>query len=276
MNWTDWLSLLTLLLYVLASVAAIAGLLARHNIIKRLAFGLTLAGFGLHSLLLLIRLASPEWHIGSRSAFLLPLAWCLVAVGLVIWWKLRHNIVLLFSPPLAFLLLFVSLVLHGQSTALPQTLSGPIFSLHLVSVFIGIGAMAVAAGAALVFLYQEKFIKSKIALSGFRKDLPALAVLDKMNSLATWIGFPFYTLGMLCGFTWARMLWGKILSGDPKELLSLLIWLIYAALFNQRQALGWRGRKPAIMALLIFSASLFSMFAVNMLLPTHHSFTPHL
>ena len=81
-----------------------------------------------------------------------------------------------------------------------------------------------------------------------------MAALDRINGLATLVGFPFYTLGVICGFVWAGLAWGSMFSGDPKELMSLAVWALYALLFHQRQALGWQGRKPALMALGIFSA----------------------
>jgi ABC-type transport system involved in cytochrome c biogenesis permease subunit len=272
MNRIDLLSLLTLLLYAVAFIAAIAGLLARNHRVKRGAFGLALAGFALHCLLLLVWQLSPRWENVSRSVFLLPLAWWLVAVGLAMWWKWRLDVLLLFSPPLAFILLFVSLVLHSADASLPLALSGPVFSLHIGAVSIGIGLIAVAAGAAVIFLWQEKSLKTKTHWAGFRRDLPALASLDRLNAAATIIGFPFYSLGVLCGFAWARMTWGTLLSGDPKELLSLFIWVCYAGLFHQRLGHGWLGRKPAILTLVIFAASMFSLFVVNTLFPTHHSF----
>ena len=130
----------------------------------------------------------------------------------------------------------------------------------------------VAAGAGALFLWQESAIKHKTPLDGFRKDLPALGALDKVNAMATLVGFPCYTLGVLSGLLWARISWGSFMSGDFKEWISLVILALYALLFHQRQALGWRGRKPAILALVIFAASLFSMFVVNTVLSTQHGF----
>lgn len=276
MNWIEYCSVAGLLVYAVAAVAAVAGLLGRSTRGKRLAFGLTLAAFVLHTLLLVGIFTVTGGVETSRSIYLVPFAWCLTAIGLLMWRRLRLDVVLLFVPPLAFILLFVSLVLHTTNAVLPRTLSGPIFLLHLTGVFLGIGLMAVAAGAAIIFLWQERSIKAKIPLAGFRKELPALAALDRINAVATAIGFPCYTLGVLCGFVWGRIVWGDLLSGDPKELISLAIWAVYALLFHQRQALGWRGRKPAIMALCIFAASLCSLLIVNTLLPTHHSFDPQI
>lgn len=274
MNWIEYCSLADLLVYAVASVAVVVGLLGRSPCVKRLAYGLTLAGFLLHTILLIGTVATHAEN--SRIDYLVPFAWCLVALGLLVWRRLRLDIALLFVAPLAFGLLFVSLILHTTNTMLPETLRGPIFLLHLAGVFVGVGLMAVAAGAAVIFLWQEHSIKAKTPLSNFRKDLPALAALDRINSLATVVGFPCYTLGVLCGFVWGRIVWNTLLSGDPKELISLVIWAIYALLFHQRQALGWRGRKPAVMALCIFVASLFSLFVVNTFFPTHHSFAPQI
>ena len=274
MNWIEYCSLSALLVYAVASVAVVAGLLGRSARVKRLAFGLTLAGFALHTVLVIGTVAAHTEN--SRLDYLVPFAWCLVAVGLLASRNPRLDIALLFVAPLAFALLFVAQVLHTTNSLLPETLRGPIFLLHLAGVFIGVGLMAVAAGAAVIFLWQERSIKSKTPLSGFRKDLPALGALDRINALATAIGFPCYTLGVLCGFVWGSIVWKTLLSGDPKELVSLFIWAVYALLFHQRQALGWRGRKPAIMALCIFIASLFSLFVVNTFPPTHHSFDTYI
>ena len=136
--------------------------------------------------------------------------------------------------------------------------------------------IAVCALCATILLtnlfWQESAIKHKTPLDGFRKDLPALGALDKVNAMATLVGFPCYTLGVLCGLLWARISWGSFMSGDFKEWISFVILALYALLFHQRQALGWRGRKPAILALVIFAASLFSMFVVNTVLSTQHGF----
>lgn len=272
MNMLDTISLLSLFFYAIASVAALAGLLARSRKANRMALMLTMLAFALHSALLVGGMLNPEWNLAPRSAYLPPVAWGLVAVSLGMWWKLRFDSLLLFAPPLAFLLLFIALILHNPASQLPATLTGPLFFIHLAGVSVGIGLMAVASGAAVVFLWQEKTLKSKKGRGAFRNDVPALSALDRINALATLIGFPAYSLGMLCGFVWARMAWGTLLSGDPKELISLCIWVAYGLLFHQRQALGWQGRKPALLALAIFGASLFSLFVVNMLFSTHHSF----
>lgn len=270
MNWTDLSAYLCLAFYAAATVASLAGVLGRSARVKKLACLLCAGGFALHTLWLLLSLAGGAFSDVSRGFYLLPLSWFLALTGLLMSRKQHLDIVLHFVAPWAFFL--GACALGFSHTPGSMTMAGPLFVLHLAAIFVGVGVMAVAAGAGTLFLWQESSIKRKTPLEGFRKDLPALGALDRVNAMATLIGFPCYSLGVLCGFLWARISWGSFLSGDLKEWISLLILAVYALLFHQRQALGWRGRKPAILAIIIFAASLFSMFVVNTVLSTQHGF----
>jgi len=75
---------------------------------------------------------------------------------------------------------------------------------------------------------------------------------------------------MLTGFVFARMTWGKMLSADPKEFMSLTIWALFAWLFYGRLFLDWRGRRPAKMAMLLFALAVVSIAGVNFFLQSHH------
>ena len=70
MDWTDVLFLLTLLLYAVASVALLAGYIGRSGRAKGLAAGISLAAFGLHTLLLAVT-AAAGWNMVVRSLWLL-------------------------------------------------------------------------------------------------------------------------------------------------------------------------------------------------------------
>ena len=66
--------------------------------------------------------------------------------------------------------------------------------------------------------------------------------------------------------------YGATFTGDPKEVVSIIVWLLMAYVFHGRLATGWRGRKPARLMVLVFGLSLFSIVVVNTLMETHHSF----
>jgi ABC-type transport system involved in cytochrome c biogenesis permease subunit len=107
--------------------------------------------------------------------------------------------------------------------------------------------------------------------------MPALNSFDRINARAVVWGFPLYTLALAAGFIWAPMSFGGESSWrsgiwDPKELVSLLVWFLFAALFHLRLINGWRGRKASLLVILIFGVSVFSLIVVNFFMPTHHSF----
>ena len=270
MEWTDILTYLCLAFYGLATVASLIGLLGRSLRAKKLAVMFCSTGFAAHTAWLVASLIDGSFSAVSRGFYLMPLSWVLAGAGLFMARRQRQDIALHFVSPWAFFL--GSCAVGFAETPGAPLIAGPLFVMHLIAVFIGVGVMAVAAGAGTIFLVQEKSIKSKTALEGFRRDLPSLGTLDKVNDMATKVGFPCYAVGVLCGFLWARIHWGSFGSGDLKVWISLVILAIYALLFHQRQALGWRGRKPAILAIVIFAASLFSMFVVNTAFPTQHGF----
>jgi ABC-type uncharacterized transport system permease subunit len=50
---------------------------------------------------------------------------------------------------------------------------------------------------------------------------------------------------------------------------------LFAYLFHQRVAYGWRGRKPAVMTIAVFLLTVLSMLGINFLVPTtFHGFKP--
>ncbi len=263
------LAFLPLLFYACASVLLVLGFLARRKNLGRWGLAFCLIGLAGQTAWML-SLYSNGFFTG-RESYLLFLAWGLVAIALLAWWRLKIEILLLAAAPLAFFLALFVLLSQRQASAVEASLYGPVFILHLVTVFTAFAFMAIGAVAGLLFLWQEKAIKKKTPLSVHQKDLPSLAMLDKVNALTTRFGFPLFAVGVLLGFVWARLAWGAVLTGDAKEVFSLLVLIVYAVLFHQREALGWCGKKPALMALFVFALSLFSLLVVNTLFSTHHN-----
>ena len=103
-------------------------------------------------------------------------------------------------------------------------------------------------------------------------DIPALNILDSINNWGTLAGFPLFTIGIVCGLFYAKPVYGSTMNGDPKEIISILIWVCFAFLFYKRIAQGWRGRKPARLMVAIFGLSLFSIVVVNLFMNSHHAF----
>ena len=84
---------------------------------------------------------------------------------------------------------------------------------------------------------------------------------------------PLFTIGALvAGAIWAQKSWSVWWNWDPKETSSLVVFLIAAAYLHARHVAGWRGRRSAILAALIFVAAVFTLFA-NLIFGGLHSYS---
>jgi cytochrome c-type biogenesis protein CcsB len=98
-----------------------------------------------------------------------------------------------------------------------------------------------------------------------RERLPEKALLQKMVYKTVTFGFPFLTLGIATGSYWASQAWGRYWGWDPKEVASLVTWLVFAVYLHLRLVPKWRGPWVAWIAVGGFWCVLFTYFGVNYL-----------
>ncbi len=273
MNWYQLLDLSAALLYFLGALFFLSSIPGTRHSLKLTSLFCTAGGFVIHSLNLGAKIAMDPLFTTSQAQFYVSLlAWMFIFLYLLLWWRLKLQFLGLTASSLAVILFCSSLTVSSASLQIPAKLSSLWFSLHIVTLFLSIGFLAMAFGAGLLYIYADKQIKKKARIGQFRKNIPALTSFDRVNHWAVSIGFPLFTIGVLSGFLWAGFTWGSIFSWDPKELFSVLVWILFAFLFHQRLALGWKGRKPALLAVWLFLFCLGSLLIINLFLPTHHSF----
>ena len=131
---------------------------------------------------------------------------------------------------------------------------------HIFLIFIGYAALLVSFGASLLYLLQERRLKSKNANS-LVSFLPALEVIDQIGYRSLMLGFPFMTLGLLTGLIVAIAAYGHLDFFDPKVLLSVLMWAVYLLMVFTRWNSGWRGRRAAVLATFALFAAIIAWAA---------------
>lgn len=272
MNYPELITLCTIAIYSLATVCGIYGMLSIRSVWRRIGCHLALAAFFCQTLALISGFHKSSTGFLSVGAWLQLPAWFIMLCGAAAWWRLRQDALLLFATPFCLALFLMSMPWLQFPFALPSSLSSSFFIMHTGSIFLALGLLCVAFIAACLFLILEKKLKKRLKMTAFWHDAPPLALLDRINDVCILASFPLYTLGIITGLVWASSVYGQALDGDPKEYVSLLIWIMLATVFHNRLAAGWRGRKPALFAIVIFILSLISMLVLNFILPGHHAF----
>lgn len=176
-----------------------------------------------------------------------------------------------FVSLLIFILLVISASVSRKTAPLVPALRSPWLPVHAGVSLIAYGFLALAFCGGLMYLLQERELKTK-RFGYFFSRLPSLEALDQLNSHCLTAGFLCLTFGIITGAIWAHQAWGTYWQWDPKETWSLITWVIYLIQVHQRITVGWRGRRAAVMAILGFSAVVFTLWGVTFLLGGVHSY----
>jgi cytochrome c-type biogenesis protein CcsB len=266
-----YLTYLAVGLYLGGTLSYLGDLVSRRRGFAAVGTALAAAGFVAHTLGLGLGLAwAGRPPFGSVVASLSFLAWAVILVYLIaeLWYR---------SRALGAFVLPIVLVASALAAAMPKRLEGLMPTLqgvwlwvHVVLSLFGAAAFALAFCAGLVYLLQERELKSKLLGALFFR-LPALEQLDDLGYKSLSLGFPLLTLGLITGFVWAQYAHAGRWEWDPTLVSAVVTWLIYAGLLHARLAAGWRGRKAAILSIIGFGALVFSIVGVNLFAKGFHT-----
>jgi len=263
---------ITLLLYFVATGLYLVEVAARHAKTARFARWVISAGFALHCATIVARYAERGLTpVSSLHESLSFFAWGLV--GCFLLFDLRYRIAVLgaFLTPLALILMIIGSTVIVEPQEVNPVLQSWWFPAHVTLAFLGDAVFGIAFIAGIIYLIQERMLKSKRFPALYYK-LPSLDVLDSINYKCLTFGFPLMTMGIISGAVWANSAWGGYWRWDPKETWALITWFWYAALLHGRLTVGWRGRRAAIFAIIGFLGLIFTFLGVNLLLSGEHTF----
>jgi ABC-type transport system involved in cytochrome c biogenesis permease subunit len=155
----------------------------------------------------------------------------------------------LFAPP-------------GQSIGIvPEIVRLPVLKVHVLAASGAVGFFAIAFGVALMYLLQERELKGKRFGALFSR-LPSLTALDRLNQRLVRSGFVVYTVALISGTVTAKVAWGQFFWWDLQQVISVAIWLLFAAMVQLRHS-GIHGRKYAVLTVVGFGLVLGTMIGVR-------------
>ena len=143
-------------------------------------------------------------------------------------------------------------VFNHQPQFLPPALQFWLFGPHVAAYmlsYIFLMKAAVFAFASLAMMVNVDNLQGK--LSDYSYRLVAA-------------GFPLLTLGLFLGSIWGKYAWGDWWGWDPKELWSLVCWLVFALYLHYRYAYPKSLRIQNILAILGLVAIIITLLWVNL------------
>jgi len=258
---------LALTLYFAGFLLSIAGLLRKKSDLDRAVFLLTLAGFFLHTVYILVRYIksgqAPVFSMHEATSFF---AWSILAVSLLINLTYKAR-VLSFGVILGFILMFIGAFFPRSFPVVKPELKGFWIDIHALLAVFGIALFSIAFIFSILYLIQERAIKSK-KFGGFDRILPSLEVLDKINYRLIFCGLPVYTAALIVGLIKYLSLLGFLF--DPKQIWSFLTWAVYFLIFYLRVKGDWRKKKAAYLTIFGFLLVIFGFFGINLLTESFH------
>ncbi len=259
--------------YLLATAGFLVHIITLKKGVEKTATAFLAAGFCLHTASVVMRwIAAGHPPMVNLHESLSLFSWATVAAYLAFQWRLRVKALGAFVTPIATVIMAASSMQQKDILPLTPALKSIWLPIHASICLMADAVLLMAFCLAGMYLMQERQIKGK-KLGAVFKRLPSLQTLDAMSGLCLKIGFPLLTLGIVTGSIWAEQAWGSYWSWDPKETWSLITWFVYAALLHQRLAVGWQGRRTAIMTIIGFIALIFTFLGVSLLLPGAHTYS---
>ena len=193
---------------------------------------------------------------GTWAGALNLLSWLVVSAYLVWGCKPRYRLLGLAVMPVALGLLVLAWA--GGGTGVDDAdQAGGVLALHVGLVLAAFAAFTVCAAMAGLYLWQETRLKRRDAIV-LRVRIPSLEALDRLASRVALAGLSLLTAGIAVGL--ARLDREDV---DLTVAVTVLVWLLYAAVLILRHEGRLRGRRLA-------SAYLLGFALVAVVLPLTH------
>jgi ABC-type uncharacterized transport system permease subunit len=132
----------------------------------------------------------------------------------------------------------------------------PWLEFHASMSMIAYGAFALACVAGVMYLVQERQLKTHQLHSIFY-HLPPLTNLFSAMTRLLWVGFALYTAGLVSGF----------FTGGPlprlKMICAFAVWIFYGAILQGRHFHRLAPKRIAALCILAFTAAVSVLWAIN-------------
>jgi cytochrome c-type biogenesis protein CcsB len=241
-----------------------------------MAYAVLIVGVALHIGSIVLRgFATHRFPLGNMYEFVTMATAAAMVVGLVFLRGQRYRSMWVFLlVPVMVLMFLAATVLYADAAPVVPALRSYWLPIHVTIVSTGSGIFLVSGIASLLFLLRLRQPEGEEhgRVGAIARRLPDARTLDRLAYKTTIIGFPLFGAGVILGAIWAEAAWGRFWGWDPKETMSFITWVIYAAYLHARATSGWRDTRAAWINVAGFTAMLFNLFIINMVVSGLHSY----
>ena len=232
---------------------------------RRFNFFAIALGFTLQSAFLYVRgHALGRCPITNLFEVFIFLAWSVALIYLAIGPAYRLSLMGAFTAPLVLLIQAFALLAPIDVRHSVRLNVNPWLEFHASMSMIAYGAFALAGVAGVMYLVQERQLKTHQLHSIFY-HLPPLTNLFSALTRLLWLGFALYTAGLVSGF----------FTGEPlprvKMICAFAVWIFYGAILQGRHLHRLAPKRIAALCILAFTAAVSVLWAINFVSQTHPS-----
>jgi cytochrome c-type biogenesis protein CcsB len=245
--------------------------------VGRAGLAVTYLGIGLLLACIVLRgLATMRVPWGNMYEFINLTCMCGLIAGAIVLRRPQYRPLWVFLLlPVLILLTVSGRWLYTNAAPVMPALQSYWLPIHVSVVSLGSGVFLVAGIASILFLLRTSKLgdpSAQGALARIVQRFPDPQTLDRIAYRTTIFAFPVFGFGVIFGAIWAEEAWGRYWGWDPKETVSFVAWVIYAAYLHARSTAGWRDRKAAWINVAGFVAMVFNLFFVNLVTVGLHSY----
>jgi ABC-type transport system involved in cytochrome c biogenesis permease subunit len=257
--------LAALLLYAIATALALLRLFLEKNGAVASAFHVSMtAALALHTAALISHgRAVGRVPLSNQYEALLVLSWFLVISFLAVLVVTKIAVLSFFVTPFVLLLTAWAWFLRNEPipTGLAAIDGRTLFVSHVLFSLLGLAGLFIGVAFSWMYEIQEMALRNK-DMGRLARLVPSLAVCDRWSQRALTVGFVLYTFGILHAALWSYRSRGLYIGPSAKELGSIVVWVIFAALLQARITWGPRGRRQAILSAAGVAAIAITLFGI--------------
>ncbi|HEX8897505.1 MAG TPA: cytochrome c biogenesis protein CcsA [Chthoniobacterales bacterium] len=224
---------------------------------RRFNFVAIAAGFALQSAFLSVRgHALGRCPITNLFEVFIFLAWSMALIYLAFGPAYRLSLMGAFTAPLVLVIQTFALLAPIDIPYPIRVAVNPWLEFHASISMIAYGAFALACVAGVMYLVQERQLKTHQLHSIFY-HLPPLTNLFSAITRLLWLGFALYTAGLISGF----------FTGEPlprlKMICAFAVWIFYGVILQGRHLQRLAPKRIATLCILAFTAAVSVLWAIS-------------